>query len=115
MRRRDGSASARRKQRIATELASTNSEYTRASCEYHTNSGFTATSAAAISAARRPQSSRPIAHATGTVAIPASADGSRSANAPSPSTRTSTHSSRYHRGGEFSVCTIALSVAESDG
>ena len=92
---------------------STNSSYARASCEYQTNSGFTATNAAvAIAVARRPVSSRPIAHATGTVATPAIADGRRSATSPLPSTRESAHATRYHSGGEFSLCTIARSVAD---
>ena len=94
---------------------STYSPYARASCEYHTNSGLTATSAAHTIAARRPASSRPIAHATGTVAMPASAVGRRSATSPVPSTRESAHSSTYHSGGVFSLCTIERSVAPGSG
>ena len=111
MRLRVGSRRARRQHSIATAHVSANSAYTRASCEYHTNSGLTATSAAQASAQRRPASSRPIAHATATVAIPASAEGRRSATSPSPNRRTSSHASRYHSGGEFSVCTTLCSVA----
>ena len=84
---------------------STNNPYARASCEYQTNSGLTATNAAQPIATRRADvsSSRPIAHATGTVAIPASAEGSRSATSPVPSTRESAHSITYHSGGVFSL------------
>src|SRR3984893_8141869 len=111
MRAGEGSRSARTKHSIARAEVSTNSAYGRASWEYQTNSGLTATSAPASNAARRPANSRPIAHATGTVAIPASAEGSRRATSPVPSTRESAHAIRYHSGGEFSLWTIARSVA----
>ncbi len=75
------------------------------------SSGFTATNSAVATATRRPASSRPTAHATGTVAMPASAESRRSATSPVPSTRVKAHSSTYHTGGEFSVCATECSVA----
>ena len=57
--RRAGSRASR------SAAVNTNSAYARASCEYHTNSGLTATSAATAIAARRPASSRPIAQRDG--------------------------------------------------
>src|SRR5206468_11793219 len=75
--RRDGSWSAPTNSQIVSALVSTSSPYARASCEYQTSSGLAAAAAAASSAARRDTSRAPIAYATGTVAVPNSADSER--------------------------------------
>ena len=68
-------------------------------------------SAALAIAAARPASSRPIPQATGTSAIPASAEGSRSAHSLVPEQRGSRATrAMYQSGGLFSVCVIDCSV-----
>ena len=66
--------------------SSTSSAYARASCEYQTMYGLTATSAAAPSPAARDTSARPAHHATGIVAVPNSADSDRMPTSPLPNT-----------------------------
>src|SRR5262249_25962559 len=90
-----------------------------ASWEYQTSSGLAATRAAARIAARRPDwrplSSRAIPQATGTVAIPASAEGRRRATSPAPATRDQAQTPRYHSGGVFAGGTNERQVAPRRG
>jgi hypothetical protein len=46
--------------------------------------------------------------------MPASAESRRKATTPLPSTRETPHSSTYHSGGVFSLCTTLWSVAPSE-
>ncbi len=109
-----GSRQARRNVHSDREARNAKSAYTRASCEYQTNSGLKATIAVRTIAVRREPSSRPIAHAAATVATPASADNERRATAPAPKTRDHAQISTYQSGGEFSLWIIACRVEPSE-
>ena len=81
----------------STTLASS-SAYGRASWLYHTVSHATAVMPAAISPSALPYSRRPSANIAGMVAMPNSADGSRSSASESPTTRLQTNMSIQYPG-----------------
>ncbi len=77
-----------------TTVSSTSSAYARASCEYQTKIGLTATSPAATSAARSSTNRRAVAKASGTVAVPIRADSDRIATSLVPNSFVHTNASR---------------------
>src|SRR5690242_9424510 len=84
--------------------------YARASCEYQTRNGFTATNAAARTPAQREKSSRALTKAIGTSAIPASVDSDRSPTSPLPNTWAHAQISTKYNGGVVSTCATVPSI-----
>src|SRR5436853_3741833 len=82
---------ARAKKKTVSAAKKAKSAYERASCEYQTRKGLTATIAAASTPARRETSVAAAPYATGTVAVPTSAESERSPASPKPKIRVHGH------------------------